>query len=108
MIDEYFVCFHVGYHVFYFIYFLFLFSCYLYLYSVDSVYVVLLASSICSILHFCGFMERLNKLKFKLKLMSEVTSSHHQIQCMWHFFYVNWCTSVISFTNFFLLKTVHH
>jgi hypothetical protein len=73
MIDEYFVCSHVRYHVFYFtslylFLLLFLFSCYLYLYSVDSVYVVLLTSSVSSILHFYGFMERLNKLKLKLNL----------------------------------------
>jgi hypothetical protein len=68
MVDEYFVCFLVLYHVFYFIYvlFLFLFSCSLYLYSVDSVYVVLLTSCVSSILHIYGFMEHLNKLKLKL------------------------------------------
>jgi hypothetical protein len=45
--------------------FLYLFSCYLCLYSVDSVYVVLLTSFVSSILHFYACMERLNKLKLK-------------------------------------------
>jgi hypothetical protein len=31
--------------------------------SVDSVYVVLLTSSVPNMLHFYGFMERLNKIK---------------------------------------------
>jgi hypothetical protein len=57
------ILFHCVYSLF-----LFLFPCYLYLYSVDSVYVVLVKSSVSSILHFYGFMERLNKLKLKLKL----------------------------------------